>query len=271
MRLPFIKMHGAGNDFVIFDGRTDSVRLTPEQVRAIAARNNAATKGCDQVIVVESSQDADVFMRIYNADGGEVDACGNATRCVGWLLMEEKGSERCMIRTAGGILECTRAGDRRVTVDMGEARLDNASIPLAEGINRSHIPLSCGALKDGVAVGMGNPHVVFFVDDVDNAGLDAWGATIEHRTDIFPRRVNVSAAQVMSPDRIILRVWERGAGQTKACGTAACATLVAAAESGRTGRSADIAMPGGVVHIEWRNDNHVLMTGPVEKEFESKV
>jgi len=271
MSLPFLKMHGAGNDFVIFDARQRPIRLTPQQVQKIAARNNAVTKGCDQVIVMEPSAKAGVFMRIYNADGSEVGSCGNATRCVAWLVMDESGNDHCVVQTTEGLLECTRTGEWLVMVDMGAARLDAKSIPLAAGIDRKHIPLSYGVLKDGVAVGMGNPHIVYFVDDAETADLATYGAIIEESIAIFPERVNVSAAQVIGPNRIKLRVWERGAGLTKACGTAACATLVAAAEQGKTGYAADIDMPGGTLSIEWRGDGHVLMTGPVEKEFAGVV
>lgn len=260
MVLNFIKMNGTGNDFVIFDARPSPLSFTPAQLRAIADRNNPITKGCDQIIVLTPGGG----MSIYNADGGEVSSCGNATRCVGWLLMEESKVDQVAVHTRAGDLRCERAGEKCVTVDMGPPRFAHKDIPTTTGVSLENISLE--GLEHGMALGMGNPHVVFFVPDVNAVDLKKIGPIIEHRTDIFPERVNVSAATV-TPSHITLRTWERGAGLTLACGTAACATLVAAARRNLTGRDAEIHMPGGTLRIEWRGDNHVWMTGPVVEEF----
>lgn len=277
MTLSFIKMNGTGNDFVVIDLRSLVPaeasalfrRLDADAIRAIAARDNAVTKGCDQLIVLEHGHNrADVFMHIYNADGGEVSACGNATRCVGHLLLEETKNPTVRIGTKVDVLACERSGDGAVTVNMGAPRFTNADIPIAEGVDGAHVPVSYCDLKDGMAVGMGNPHVVYFVEDSNTRDLESFGPTIEQRhLEVFPERVNVNAAQVADKSRILLRTWERGVGLTLACGTGACATLVAAASRGLTGRKADIVMQGGTLTIEWREDGCVWMTGPVEREF----
>lgn len=276
MELPFLKMNGAGNDFVVIDLRplapgeaSAALRaLTPAAICAIAARSNTATKGCDQLIVLEGGHGrADVFMHIFNADGSTVAACGNATRCVGHLLLAETGREVVRVGTQADVLTAERAG-AQVTVDMGAPRFSVGEIPVNPLVNPASIPLEYGPLKNGMAVGMGNPHVVFFVADAQAVDLAALGPRIEREhLEIFPERVNVSVAQVVDDAHITLRVWERGAGLTPACGTAACATLVASATRGLTGRTAEVAMPGGVLTIEWRPDGHVWMTGPVEEEF----
>ncbi len=264
-------MNGAGNDFVVLDGRASLLSLTSEQVKRLADRGNAVTGGCDQVVVLEESPaGATVFMRIYNADGSEVAACGNATRCVGQLMMLEVGRMQVSVETRAGVLQCRQA-DNGVTADMGVPRFDNAAIPLAAGIVPNPLPLVYAGLHDGIALGVGNPHVVFFVEDVSAVDLASIGPRIEKRTDIFPERVNVSVAKVRDAEHIVLRVWERGAGMTLACGTAACATLAAAATRGLTGRSAEIIMLGGNVHVEWREDNRLWMTGPVMTEFNGMV
>jgi diaminopimelate epimerase len=217
-------------------------------------------------------------MRIWNADGGEVGACGNATRCVAWLLMEAAGRDDVVIETEAGLLSAVRAdGDRRVSVDMGPPELRWDRIPLAEEMDPKGIELQVGPidaphLHTPGAVNMGNPHVVFFVDkEPTDALVKGSGSLIEHHP-MFPQGVNVGFAFVKAPDRIRLRVWERGAGMTLACGTGACAALVACARRGLTGRSATIEMDGGELHIEWReSDGHVIMTGPVALEFTGRL
>jgi len=266
-RVPFVKMNGAGNDFVVLDSRAYPLELSPEQVRRLADRGNSATQGCDQVIVLEHSPEkADVFMRIFNADGSEVSACGNATRCVGALVMEQTGKNEMRIQTRAGLLACTRA-EGGITADMGRPCFDPAGIPLAAGMSADPVPVAYNGLKDGIALSVGNPHVVYFVKDVSAVDLATYGPRIERRTDVFPQRVNVSVARVRDPEHIVLRVWERGAGLTLACGTAACAVLAAAASRGLSSRAAEIVMLGGAVQVEWRDDDHLWMTGPAVMEF----
>jgi diaminopimelate epimerase len=210
-------------------------------------------------------------MRVWNADGGQVETCGNALRCVGWLLMEASGRDRVSIDTAAGPVEAVRAGDRRVAVDMGEPRLDWRDVPLAEEMDTRNIELQVGPidaphLHTPGAVSMGNPHVVFFVADAEAAPVREAGSLIEHHP-LFPEGVNVGFAEARGRDRIRLRVWERGAGQTRACGTGACAALVASHRRGLVDRKATLEMDGGELEVEWReSDNRVIMTGPVELE-----
>jgi diaminopimelate epimerase len=261
----YFKMNGCGNDFVIIDARSrGSLPLSPAQARAIADRQ--AGLGCDQVVAVERSIRGDAFMRIWNADGGEVDACGNAARCVAWLLLEEGGATSRRIETGAGLLYAQRAGESLITVDMGSPLLRWEEIPLARAMDTAELDFSAGTLDRPGAVNMGNPHVVFFVENAAAAGADEIGPRVE--TDpLFPERVNVGFAEVRSPELIRLRVWERGAGLTKACGTGACAALVAAHRQGRAGRRAELILDGGSLEIEWRlGDDRVLMTGPVELE-----
>ena len=271
MSRPFLKMNGLGNDFVVVEARSAPFAPTPEEVRAIADRTTGV--GCDQLIAIEpAGAGADAFMRIWNADGGEVAACGNATRCVAWLLTEAADHDKVVIATQAGPLLAERAGERRVRVDMGRPGLGWRDIPLAEEMDTRGIELQVGPIDAPVlhtpgCVSMGNPHVVFFVPDAATAPVKEVGPLIEHHR-LFPERANVGFAEIVSRDRIRLRVWERGAGETRACGTGACAALVAAARRGLTGRKATVALPGGELEIEWReDDDHVLMTGPIEIEF----
>jgi diaminopimelate epimerase len=266
-------MHGLGNDFIVLDGRTDprALALDPARVRALADRR--AGIGCDQLIVIAPPRDpaAAALMRIFNADGSEVAACGNATRCVAWLLMSESGGARTVIETKAGLLRAESRGAERVAVDMGPARLGWEEIPLARPLDTLHLPLAAGPLADPVAVGMGNPHAVFFVADTEAVDLAALGPGLEH-DPLFPARCNIEVAQILpaaAPDcgRIRMRVWERGAGITPACGTGACATLVAAARRGLTPRRAELILDGGSLEIAWGEDGHVLMTGPVATSF----
>lgn len=268
----FVKMHGLGNDFVVIDARERPFAIDEARARAIADRHTGV--GCDQLIVIEKPATAkgaaDVVMRIRNADGGEVDACGNASRCVADLLMREMGRDSIVIETGAGLLDAERASSGRITVDMGPARLDWRDIPLAEPQDTNHLDLSLGPLKDPAAVSMGNPHVDFFVDTVDTIDLQSLGPILEHHP-LFPERVNVGIVQVFSRERIRLRVWERGAGITLACGTGACAALVAAARRGLTHRKATVVVDGGELDIEWLKDGHVLMTGPVAVSFTGEL
>jgi diaminopimelate epimerase len=264
--IPFVKMHGLGNDFVVIDARRAAFPLDEARARAIADRRTGI--GCDQLILIEPAQDnaADVFMRIHNADGGEVEACGNGTRCIASLVMEESGADRLTIETVAGLLETRSAGNGRVSVDFGPARVAWRDIPLASEQDTLHVDLRLGTLSDPVCTNIGNPHATFFVADAEAIDLEALGPRLEH-DPIFPERANIGVAQLIGPDRLRFRVWERGVGVTRACGTGACAALVAAARRGLTGREATVVLDGGALDIAWRADGHVLMTGPVATSF----
>ncbi|MBB6249616.1 diaminopimelate epimerase [Nitrospirillum iridis] len=268
----FLKMHGLGNDFVVLDARDTPLSLTGAQARVLADRRFGV--GCDQIIILEPPQSAgaDVFMRILNPDGSESGACGNATRCVASLVAAEgMGRDRLTVETISGLLPAVRHADGLVTVDMGPARLDWRQIPLAEPADTLSLDVGAGPLSAPCAVNMGNPHAVFFVDDAEAVDLASWGPRLEHHT-AFPQRANIEVATVVAPGRVRMRVWERGAGITLACGSGACATLVAAVRRGLTGRRAEIVMDGGVLTIEWReSDGHVLMTGPVATAFSGEL
>lgn len=265
MSLQFLKMHGVGNDFAIFDARKAPIALSKENIRHIADRRFGV--GCDQVIIMENSNNADVFMKIHNADGGEVSSCGNATRCVAWVLMEEKASQTATIETKGGLLSCERIDDKHIRADMGEPRFEWNQIPLSEPRDTLHLGISLGDLSDPVAVSMGNPHAVFVVADVAHLRIRDIGPALEHYP-LFPDRANISFAQPLSDTRVKLRVWERGVGETLACGTAACATLVGLHRRGLLSSKADIDLPGGTLSVEWNKaTNHVFMTGPVVLSF----
>ncbi|MCB2102178.1 MAG: diaminopimelate epimerase [Rhodobacterales bacterium] len=263
---PFIKMHGLGNDFVVVDGRADGTRLSAAQARAVADRHTGV--GCDQVIILEPPRDAlaDLFMRIRNTDGSEAGACGNATRCVASLVMGETGADHAVIQTISGLLDAEARDGGLVAVDMGPARLDWRDIPLAEAHDTLHLPVTVGDLSDPVGVNMGNPHAVFFVNDVAAVPLEELGPRIEHHP-LFPEFTNVQIAQVLDRANIRHRVWERGVGITRASGSGACATLVAAARRGLTERRATVHLEGGPLHIDWQPDGHVMMTGPVATSF----
>jgi diaminopimelate epimerase len=271
----FRKMNGLGNDFVVIDRRNDDLALPADAVRAIADR--AAGIGCDQLIALDPSSEADVFMRIWNADGGEVAACGNAARCVAAVVAGELGRPTVTIETEDQVLGAYAGADGVVTIDMGEPRLRWDEIPLAEEFyDTSCIELQAGPIDAPVlhspgVVSMGNPHAVFFVDDVEAIDLGRIGPMLEHHP-LFAERANISVAQVLDPAHIRLRTWERGAGLTRACGTAACASAVAAVRRGLTDRTVTVSLPGGDLVIEWReSDGHVLMAGPYALDFEGTL
>jgi diaminopimelate epimerase len=261
MPIPFVKMHGCGNDFVILDGRETSLAMTPDRAAALANRHTGI--GCDQLIVIEGP---DAFMRIYNPDGSEAGACGNATRCVADILMRQSGSDAVTILTISGDLPSIRRQDGSIQVDMGPARLDWADIPLSRPMDTLRLDLP----GEPAAASMGNPHATFFVADLDTVAVTELGPKFEHDA-LFPRRANIGFAQVLDPETIRLRVWERGAGLTLACGSGACATLVNAARRGLTNRRATVLVDGGALEIEWRADGHVLMSGPVATVFTGVV
>ncbi|MFO1088992.1 MAG: diaminopimelate epimerase [Hyphomicrobiales bacterium] len=270
--IPFRKMNGLGNDFVVFDARVRPLSLTEAEVRAIADRKRGI--GCDQLIVMERSDRADVRMRIFNQSGGEVESCGNASRCIADLLIGETAKPAVSIETLGGDLACTRHGEGLVTVDMGTPRFGWQDIPLAEEFRDTRAielqvgPIDAPIIHSPSVVNVGNPHCIFWVKSLDVIDLAAVGPMLEHHP-MFPERANISLAHVTSRDALTLKVWERGVGLTRACGTAACAAAVCAARKRLTGRTVTVTLPGGDLLIEWREgDDHILMTGPVSYDFE---
>ena len=271
----FLKMHGLGNDFAIFDARVFPIPLDPASAKAIADRRRGI--GCDQVIVMEKGQNgANASVRFFNANGLEVDACGNGSRCVAYLLMAEAETDHVELATAGGRLLCRSGGGEVVTIDMGAPRLDWREIPMAQAVDTAAFALDVpgfqlAALKAAAAVSVGNPHCVLFVDNAQVAPVGTLGAAIEHHP-WFPARTNVEFVERRDDRHLRMRVWERGAGITQACGTGACAAAVAASLRGLTARKVTVALDGGELEIDWREeDDHVLMTGPVSFSFGGEV
>jgi len=269
MPIRFVKMHGCGNDFVIIDGRADLLELTPAQAASIADRHTGI--GCDQLIVLQPpAPGADVFMRIWNPDGSEAGACGNATRCVADILFRESRGEVAAIRTISGDLPARRLPDGQIEIDMGPVRLDWQDVPLSHPMDTLRLPLSADGVAEPAACSMGNPHATFFVHDLAAIDIPRIGPVLEHAA-LFPQRANVGFAQILDPDTIRLRVWERGAGLTLACGSGACAALVNAHRRGLTHRRARVIVDGGALAIAWRDDGHVLMTGPATTAFTGTI
>lgn len=255
----FRKMHGLGNDFVIIDARAEPVALSPARARAIADRREGI--GCDQVILIEASTVADARMRIFNADGSEVEACGNASRAVALLL----GGER-RLETSGGIIVLRADDADSATVDMGVPTSDWAAIPLSYAMDSAHLPVGWEDLNDPAAINFGNPHIVFFVEDCDAVDLERLGPIIEN-DPLFPDRVNVNIATITGAASLRLRVWERGVGLTRACGTGACATAAVALNRRLVSGPVAVALPGGQLTITRREDGHILMSGPATEVF----
>ena len=268
--LPFLKMHGAGNDFVVLDGRARKLGFSPAQAKWIADRRIGV--GCDQIIIIENDvEGAAAFMRILNADGSEAGACGNATRCVAALLAEESGARRIAIRTISGLLEAEIQGPGLVEVDMGEPGLQWDQIPLGAPADTLHLRIAMGPVEDPAACSMGNPHATFFVDDLTHLPIETIGPVLE-RHKSFPERANIGFARIEAPDRIRLRVWERGSGLTLACGSGACAALVNAHRRGLARNQATLLLDGGELRITWReSDGHVLMKGPAVAVFAGRL
>ena len=257
--LPFLKMHGLGNDFVVIDARDVAHRVTAALARAVADRHRGV--GFDQLAVIEDDAGADLRLTFWNADGSLSAACGNATRCIARHEMDRRGIAALTLRTERGILQAVDAGDGLTSVNMGQPLTDWADIPLAAAMDTLHLPIA----GDPVATGMGNPHCSFFVDDAEAVDLAAMGAEIEHHP-LFPQRTNVQFAHLVAPDHLRMRVWERGAGVTLASGSSSCAVAVAAARRGLTGRKVKITLDGGDIRIDWRDDG-VWMTGPTATVF----
>jgi diaminopimelate epimerase len=266
-KIAFSKMHGLGNDFVVLDFRRGAMPFDATAARRLADRRSGI--GCDQVILLEPPRHpaAQVLMRIRNADGSEAEACGNATRCIADLLFRENRDPDIRIETAAGLLEAEALGGGLFAVDMGPARTAWHEIPLARPMNTDRVDLRAGPLTDAVCTNIGNPHATFFVDNLDAVDLAALGPGLEN-DPLFPQRANIGAAEVHTARRIRLRVWERGAGITPACGSGACAALVAAHRRGLAERRAAVELDGGVLNIAWRADGHVIMTGPAALSFE---
>jgi diaminopimelate epimerase len=271
----FVKMNGIGNEIVVVDMRARGGTIKPEEARAAAAPGGAPY---DQLMALYPSRTpgTDAFIRIYNNDGSEAGACGNGMRCVADLVSKESGKDALTFETKAGLLNCWKNADGLFTVDMGVPRFKWNEIPLAEEFRDTRfIELQIGLIDKPVlhspsVVSMGNPHAIFWVDDVNAYDLARFGPLLENHP-IFPERANITLAHIVAPDQIIIRTWERGAGLTKACGSAACAAAVAAARLKRTDRKAKVSLPGGELTIEWREkDDHVLMTGPVEFEFNGR-
>lgn len=261
--LPFMKMHGLGNDFVVIDSRGRGAVTTAALARALGDRNRGV--GFDQLAEIRDADDADIALDFWNSDGTRAGACGNATRCVAGHVMRATGQDSISIRTARGRLHARRCADGRISVNMGQPQLDWAEVPLARPTDTLHLPLP-GA---PVAVGMGNPHCVLFVADADAADVAGLGAQLEH-DPLFPQGTNVEFAALIAPDRLRMRVWERGAGITLACGSGACAVAVAAHRRGLTGRRVLLDLDGGSLEIDWREDG-VWMTGPTAHVFDGLV
>lgn len=272
--IPFRKMNGLGNDFVVLDARVGKFALSGDVARAISDRDHGI--GCDQFIVLERSPRADVLMRIFNADGGEVEACGNAMRCVAIVIAAEKGAPVSSIETKAGVLSATVLADGTVSVDMGVPRFGWEDIPLSEPFHDTRKielqigPIDAPILHSPSVVNIGNPHCIFWVDDPAAHDLARFGPLLENHP-IFPSRANISLAQVASASELIVRTWERGVGLTRACGTAACASAVAAARKNLTGRKVAVQLPGGRLAIDWNDDDHVIMSGPAELDYESTL
>lgn len=257
--LPFMKMHGLGNDFVVMDLRGGGEFPPPDAIARIADRNRGV--GFDQLATIEVDDQADVRLRFWNQDGSISSACGNATRCIARLIMDETGLDRLRLRTDHAVLNAEDAGNGLTRVNMGSPVLDWRQIPLAQDVDPDHLPIP----GDPVATGMGNPHMTFFVADAAAVDLYRFGTEHEHHP-LYPQRTNVELVQVISDAEILLRIWERGTGPTLASGSCSCAAVVAAARRGLTGRRVKVNVPGGVLHIDWREDG-VWMEGPTAHVF----
>ncbi|MBV9556437.1 MAG: diaminopimelate epimerase [Pseudolabrys sp.] len=272
----FVKMNGIGNEIVVVDLRKDGKPkpISEDEARAAATREGGAHYDQLMALYPPRTPGTDSFVRIYNNDGSEAGACGNGMRCIASLVANENGKDALTFETQSGLLNCWKGPDGRFTVDMGKPRFGWKEIPLAEEFRDTRYielqigPVDAPILHSPSVVSMGNPHAIFWVDDVNAYELDKFGPLLENHP-IFPERANITLAHIVSREHIVIRTWERGAGLTRACGSAACAAAVAAARLKRTGRNVRVTLPGGDLNIEWReSDDHVLMTGPVEFERE---
>ena len=280
MNIPFRKMHGLGNDFVIVDARGFDASLidslSADYIQYLGDRRRGI--GFDQLILIEPAKGdgADAYMRILNNDGSEAEACGNATRCVAHILMQELDAQNCTIQTIAGFLHCEYVeheggSTRLIKVNMGQPRLNWDEIPLRDDVDTLGLGFNIGPLMLPCAVNIGNPHAVFFVDDVDGIDLEHWGPQVEHH-EMFPKKTNVEIAHIIDNQTIRMRVWERGVGITQACGSAACATMVAAVRRDLVEREAIVELDGGPLSFYWDEaSNDLFMTGPVSFVFEGQI
>ena len=268
---PYVRMNGAGNEIIVLDLRGGGLAMTPDVARAIGRGEGLHF---DQMMVLEAPRTpgTEAFVTIWNIDGSQAGACGNGTRCVAWTLLRDDPRRDIAVETAAGLLACTRVAGMAFTVDMGAPRFGWSDIPLAHAVSdTARVETGAPGLPPAAMASMGNPHAVFFLDDLAAHDLASLGPALE-RHALFPQRANISFAQVVSRENIELRVWERGVGFTRACGSGACAVLVSAVRRGLAGRKATVRLPGGELLIEWRaGDDHVLMTGPVELEREGRL
>ena len=265
-RFDAYKMDGLGNDFIIFDNRRKIISLSKDQIIKISNRNNI---GCDQVIFINKDKDNNIFLKFFNSDGGEISACGNGSRCAAYFLMKEAKSQKMLMFTKAGSLEATLSNNNLVTINMGKPNFEWNRIPLSKKMDNTDLKIKINNIdgkefNGGYALSIGNPHVIFFVEDYNQFNLKEVGPKVENH-EYFPEKCNVTLASVKSTNSIKIKVWERGAGLTKACGTAACAVAVSSAASKKTGRNVDIEFPQGILNIEWRDDNNVYMKGKVSE------
>jgi diaminopimelate epimerase len=263
---PFLKMHGLRNDFIVVDGRNQPYRPSAEEIVRICDRRQGV--GADELLIIgpprAGSVEAAAFVRIFNPDGREVEACGNASRCVGWLMLQEKKCNEILIDTLGGLLVCRQAGDKQVAVEMGKLRTGWQDIPLAREMDTLHLGIGAGPLQDPVGMNIGNPHAVFFVEELDSVDLAIWGPQLQ-KHPLFPQEANIGAAQLIDAKTLKLSVWERPGALTTACGTGACVAVAAAHRRRLTDvNRMTVIMPAGSVEIELKGDDSVVMTGPVE-------
>ncbi len=273
--IPFRKMNGLGNEIVVVDLRAGGTPFTEDEAAVIA---QAPGSHFDQMMVLHPPRTAgtEAYVLIYNTDGSAAQACGNGTRCIGWLVAENTGKRSFKFETVAGILDVDVATIGRISVDMGTPKFGWADIPLVEAFHDTRAielqvgPIDAPLIHSPSVVNIGNPHAIFWVDRLDIIDLGKVGPMLEHHR-MFPERANISLAHVLGPDAISLATWERGAGLTRACGTAACAAAVCAARKKLCGRSVTVHVPGGALHILWRDDDHIIMTGPAEDEYAGEV
>ena len=273
-KLEAYKMDGLGNDFIIFDKRKKLISLTKDQIIKISNRNNV---GCDQVIFIDKDESSNVFLKFYNSDGGEITACGNGSRCVAYLLMKESNNKEISLRTKAGILKAKLDNNNLVNINMGQPNFGWKQIPLSKEMDNKNLKININRIDGkeiigGFSLSIGNPHVVFFVDDLSQFNLKEIGPKIENH-NYFPEKCNVTLASIKNNKHVKIKVWERGAGLTKACGTAACATAISGAVQKLNDRCVDIEFPEGTLNIDWKKDNNVYMTGKVSdvKKIEVNV
>ena len=266
----FVKMNGLGNDFIIIDQRVSEFDLSEEQIKLIC--NRTVGVGCDQLIMIRKSQDnSDLMIKFFNSDGTEIDACGNGSRCVANFLMKETKSEKINLTTRERTITCEKIDDVTISVNMGKPKFKWNEIPLTKDVDPEDINFSIRdlTLKKPFLVNIGNPHIIFFDDEIEKYDVESFGSLIENDS-LFPEKINVSFAKLKSDNHIVLNVWERGAGKTKACGTAACATVVAGVEMGVIKNKVTVTLPGGDLEIYYKSSDNIIMTGPTEINFTDK-